>query len=213
MVFRKARLLEKDTDRLENKIIELGLVFKEALDVFFEQGNDGFRTYVDRSDALESEIDRIRKDIEHNLYAGMLIPESRGDLLGLLEALDDVADAVAEVILKFDIENPVLPAKLMPELRKMSVFTTDCIEEVIKAFRSYISSEGQTSVFINKVKFFENEIDSLETSLKREIFEDSGRDLAQKLQLQAFVEKTADISDYAEHVCERLAISVIKRSI
>lgn len=213
MVFRKAKLLEKDTARLEDKIIELGLVFKKALDLFFGQGNDGFRSCVVRSDSLESEIDRIRKEIEHSLYAGMLIPESRGDLLGLLEALDDVADAIAELILKFDIEEPGLPDELIPRLRKMCVFTTDCIEEMIKAFRSYISSDGQTSVFINKVKFFENEIDSLETSLKREIFSADKHDLAEKLQLQGFVEKTADISDYAEHVCERLAISVIKRSI
>ena len=64
------------------------------------------------------------------------------------------------------------------------------------------------------MKFCESEIDRFEESIKRKIF--SGGfidDLAVKLQLRYFIEQTADISDYAEEVCERLAISIVKRSI
>ena len=106
MIFKKTRVLEKDTDKLLTKILDIGMSFREGLNEYFNGRADSFSQYVDKCDALESEVDHIRKDIEHNLYTDMLIPESRGDVLGLLEALDDVVDETADVILKFDIEKP-----------------------------------------------------------------------------------------------------------
>jgi len=96
---------------------------------------------------------------------------------------------------------------------KMAEHTQKAIEELIHAVTAFFTSSQQTTAYIQKVKFYENEIDRLETGMKRKIFSEEIKGLATRLQLRYFIEEMADISDFAEHVCERLAISVIKRSI
>ncbi len=214
MLLRKTKALEKDTDRLLNKILKIGLVFNEAISDYFNKNTESFAHHVKASNDLETEIDQIRKDIERNLYSEMLIPESRGDVLGLLEALDDVADCVEKVILEFDIEKPEVPDFIIPDMLKVAELSRKAIEELIHAVSAFFTNLEQTGTFIQEVKFYENEIDRLEKGMKRKVFNNNGiKDLAVKLQLRYFIEQMADISDFAEDVCERLAISVIKRCI
>ena len=67
---------------------------------------------------------------------------------------------------------------------------------------------------IQEVKFYESEIDRYEESIKRKIFTgETVNELASKLQLKSFVEEAADISDFAETVCDSLAIALVKRSM
>ena len=53
---------------------------------------------------------------------------------------------------------------------KMAEYTSLCIEELIKAVTSFFTGSDQITLYINKVKFYENEIDRLETGMKRKIF-------------------------------------------
>jgi uncharacterized protein Yka (UPF0111/DUF47 family) len=106
MFLQKTKTLEKETEKLLNGILRLGFVLNEAALDYFKSDWENFKHHVDESDRLESEVDHIRKDIELSLYTNMLIPESRGDVLGLLESIDNVADCVEKVILEFDIERP-----------------------------------------------------------------------------------------------------------
>jgi hypothetical protein len=214
MFLKKTKALEKDTDKLLKNILKIGMVLNEAARKYFSSDNEGFKHYVEESDALESEIDKIRKDIELSLYSDMLIPESRGDVLGLLESLDDVADCVEKVILEFDIERPVFPPPLDSDMLEVADLSCKCIEKLVLAVTAFFTNVEETGTYIQEVKFFESAIDRLEESFKRKVF--SGGivdDLAIKLQLRYFIEEVADISDYAEDVCERLTISTIKRSI
>jgi len=214
MFLRKAKALEKDTDKMLKNILKMGMVLNEAAINYFSSDNSGFQHYVKESDALESEVDKIRKDIELSLYSDMLIPESRGDVLGLLEALDDVADCVEKVILEFDIERPVFPEPLDSEMLKIADLSFKCIEKLVLAVTAFFTNVEETGTYIQQVKFYESEIDRLEENFKRRVFDgDLIGDLAVRLQLRYFIEEVADISDYAEDVCERLTISSVKRSI
>ena len=214
MFLRKTRALEKETDKLLKCLLEMGLVLNNAAPVYFRGDMDEFRHYVDESDRLETEVDHIRKDIELSLYSNMLIPESRGDVLGILEALDDVADCIEKVILEFDIERPVFPGTLADDMIKAAEQSYKCIEKLVHAVTAFFTNVEQTESYIQQVKFFESEIDRLEENFKRKVF--GGElvdDLAVKLQLRCFIEEVADISDFAEDVCERLTLSAVKRSI
>ena len=214
MFLQKTKALEKDTEKLLNKILKMGLVMKEAAYAYFEGDFDNFCHFVKESDMLESDVDHIRKDIELSLYSDMLIPESRGDVFRLLEALDDVADCIEKVILEYDIERPVFPDDIVPDMLKVAELTQNCIEKLVHAASSYFINAEKTAGYIQEVKFYESEIDRYEESIKRKIFSSKAiRELAVKIQLRYFVEQTADVSDFAEDVCESLTISHVKRSI
>jgi len=66
--------------------------------------------------------------------------------------------------------------------------------------------------YIHKVYFFEREADQLGEKLRRLIF-GLDIDLAIKAQLKEFGIHLERISDYAQAVCDRLAIYTIKRQL
>lgn len=214
MFLQKTKRLEKDTGKLLNKINRIGLVLNEAAKTYFRGDLENFSHFVKESDKLESDVDHIRKDIELSLYSDMLIPESRGDVFLLLESLDDVADSVESVLREYDIEKPEFPEQIVAEMLQVAELTHRCIEKLVQAVSAYFTSTEKTSSYVQEVKFCESEIDRYEESIKRKIFTGGYiDDLAVKLQLRYFIEETAAISDHAEVVCERLAISIVKRSI
>lgn len=214
MFLQKTIALEQDTEKLLNKILKLGLVLKEAAEAYFKDDMETFHHFVVESDKLESEVDHIRKDIALSLYGDMLIPESRGDVFRLLESLDDVADCIEKVLLEYDIERPQFPSDIAQDMLKVADLSYLCIEKLVQAVSAFFLNFEKTSGYIQEVKFFESEIDRYEESIKRKIF--SGKSverLSERLQLRYFIEQTADISDFAEEVCESLTISIVKRSI
>ncbi len=214
MFMQKTKKLENETKKILNNILEMGLVLKEAAVAYFDGDMDRFRHHVKVSDKLETEVDHIRKDIELSLYTDMLIPESRGDVFRLLESLDDVADSIEKVILEYDIERPDFPEVVIPDMLKVAELSCRCIEKLVQAISAYFTNTEKTSSYIQEVKFYESQIDDYEESIKRKIFNGGLiNDLSVKLQLRYFIEQTADISDYAESVCESLSISTVKRII
>ncbi len=82
-----------------------------------------------------------------------------------------------------------------------------------RAARAFFKEISVVNDYINKVSFFEHEADKLEDIIKSKAFNSIEiENLSRKVQIRYFAERVAKLSDGAEEVCERLAISVIKRS-
>ena len=97
----KSKQLEGDIDGFLDRVTTAGLIFQEGVKAYVIGKKDKFeKNFKDITD-LESDADNIRRDIKHKLYTYMLIPESRGDVLGLLETLDDIVDVCEKVLLNF----------------------------------------------------------------------------------------------------------------
>jgi hypothetical protein len=142
----------------------------------------------------------------------MLIPESRGDVLGLLETTDNVIDATKKVLSHFDVERPQVREFLRPVLLKLARASAQALDNVVRGNRAFFKNQEGVEDFIHKVHFYEHEADQLEEQAKRAIFgaEEIER-LSEKLQLRDFVELIASLSDEAEDVAERLSVYAIKR--
>lgn len=214
MLLKKTKILEKDIEIFLGKIQSINLVCFEAIQEYLKGDQDHFLKHVDTCRELETEIDDIRIEIEHNLYGDMLIPESRGDVLGILETLDDVADTAKEIAVCLDVEKPEFTPDIIEPYLKMARMSRDSVDELIKAVTTFFTHSDLTGGFIKKVNFFEHEIDLLEEELKRQVFANPEIErLSHKMHLRFFIEKLAQLSDDAESVCQRLALSTIKRSI
>jgi len=214
MLLRKTKVLEKDIDLFIGKIQDINLVCHEAVKEYLNGDESHFQQHVATCRTLEAEVDDIRIEIEHNLYGGMLIPESRGDVLGILETLDDVADTAKEIVVGLDIERPEFTESIHDVYLKMASMSRDSVEELVNAVTMFFTNSDLTGGFIKQVNFYEHEIDKLEEELKRRVFADETISrLSHKMHLRYFIEKLAKLSDEAEAVCQRLALSTIKRSI
>ena len=212
-LFDRTRDLEIQIDQFLDALSESAIVFKHAVDVYLTKGyTEEFAQKHEHVDQLESQADRLRRAIEIQLYTQTLIPESRGDVLGLLENLDNIINLIEGVLWSFDIEKPDIPENCKDGFRELVAMTCEAVEAVVLASRAFFRNIEAVGDHGHKVLFFETEADKASTHLKRTIFElELG--IGHKMHLRGFVENIDDVADWAEDVADRLAIYVIKRTV
>ncbi|MEK9724670.1 MAG: DUF47 family protein [Rhodospirillaceae bacterium] len=212
-LFHRTKDLERQIDRFLDALSQSALVFRLAVDVYLAAGcTDEFAEKHQQVDSLESEADGLRRQIEIQLYSQTLIPESRGDVLGLLENLDKIINLIEGVLWSLDIERPVIPDECAEGYRQLVAMSVEAVEAVVLASRAFFRNIEAVGDHNHKVMFYETEADKVSTCLKRQIFAaDVG--LGHKMHLRGFVENIDDIADWSEDVADRLAIYVIKRTV
>ncbi len=90
--------------------------------------------------------------------------------------------------------------------------SSNAVEQLSVAVRSFFRDLAAVNNYIHKVYFFEREADHIGERLRREIF-NLDIELSQKSQLRFFAIHIEKISDYAQVVCDRLSIYAIKRQL
>jgi predicted phosphate transport protein (TIGR00153 family) len=210
LLFKRTKQLEAKIDDYLDMVVSGGLTFRQGVRYYLKGEMEELERCQKEIDALESEADRMRRDIETLLYLKTLIPESRGDVLGLLESSDRVLNMSAETLAQFAVELPMI----LPDVKELYLELTDAsvaaLEAMVAAVRAYFRDLAGVRDHIAKVHFFESEADQVADRLKREVFR-SDAHLSEKQHMRYFALHIEKISDEAEDVCDRLAIATIKR--
>lgn len=212
-LFGRTRNLESQIDEFLDKISESAVMFKLAVKIYMkERANGEFGEKLAAVNTMESEADALRRDIEKALYTYTLIPDSRGDVLGLIETLDQIMGLFEGALWAFDIEEPDIPDDFKPGFRKLTSMVVEAVDALVLGARSFFRAPRNVSDYNHKVMLYEKEADKISTKLKKEIF-GSDLQLAHKTHLRNFVEHIDNIADWAEDVSDRLAIYAIKRTV
>ncbi|MCK4312309.1 MAG: DUF47 family protein [Candidatus Cloacimonetes bacterium] len=205
-------MIESKIDEFLDLISDASLIFQKGVNYYLHGNKEEFENRLKSVSEYERKADEIRVEIERNLYIHTLIPESRGDVLGIMEHTDDVIDIMKETLILFSIESP----ETIPELTELFEEVTEAsiqgVDFMVKAVRAFFKDLQAVYDHIHKVYFYEKEADKIAEKLKRKIFK-SNLELSKKLHLSRFVTSVEKVSDYAEDVCDRLSICVIKRQI
>lgn len=210
----KTKQLEADIEGYLDRVSTSGMIFKEGVKAYIQGNKDKFDKNFSEITSLESEADTVRRDIKHKLYTYMLIPESRGDVLGLLENLDDIVDTCEKVLEQFSIETPNIREFLASDFIELAELSNSAVDEVVKGARAFFREITMVSNYVNKVHFYEHEADDVEEHLKRKAFNSPEiKKFSEKVHMRYFAEKIATVSDVSEAVAERLAVYAIKRKI
>ncbi len=210
-IFQKTRELESQIDEFCDKVDEGALAFKLGIKYYLDGDNAAFEDKLRQVNELESRGDTLRRQVERRLYAQTLIPESRGDVLGLLENMDQILNKCEGAMWQFAIEKPEIPPEFGADFASLGDCVVQSVDALVSGSRAFFRDIDSVSNHVHKVMFFEKEADKVSTKLKIAIFS-SDLDLSRKNQLRSFVEHIDDIADTAEDVSDRLAIYVIKRS-
>jgi len=212
LLFRKTRLLESKMDEFLDITSQASLVLSAGVRAYLEDAQDEFLRRVEQVAKLESRADKLRREIESQLYTDTLLPESRGDVLGLLEHTDRIINQSKSTLKQFDIELPEIPVEAQPHFIKLTEQAVLAVEELVKAIRAFIRDPMAVNNFVHKVYFFEREADSVADTLLREVFR-SNLELSHKNHLRSIAKQIDGLADKAEDVADRLAIFNIKRSV
>ncbi len=212
-LFSHTKELEQKIDALHDKIIEVSMIFKKAVNTFLkEKRSTAYRKSSKEIKIIEHDADVLRRDIENRLYSQNLIPDFRGNVLELVENLDKVINEFDEVAHKFYIEQPDIPEKYHERFKELVAQVCECAENLAMASRAFFYDLSAVRDYSKKVYLLEHDSDKTTASLKEGVFA-SDMELAHKLQLNSFLTEVADIADLAENCIDQLLIYVVKRDI
>ncbi len=213
ILFKSTRELEHRIDEFLDAVSEGLMIFGEGVRHYLEKDGDRFLERIEGVERLEGSADTLRRDIESSLYSQSLIPEHRGDVLGLLESIDDLIDTAKETLNQFRIEQPEIPEAFNDDFNELAETVIKAGEAVLVSTRAFFKNLGAVKDDLHKVYFFEREADRISGRLKMAVFRSADLDLAHKIHLEHFVRHIDDIADEAEGVADRLTISAIKRTL
>jgi predicted phosphate transport protein (TIGR00153 family) len=215
LFFQKAKAIEGDIDKFLENISLAAMTFELGVGEYYHGKIEPFEAHCADIRRLEHESDSLRRNIKITLYRELLIPDARGDVLGLIETLDNVIDNTQKVILHFLIEKPIVWEWLTEDFLELTATAVKAIQELVSASRSFFRDISHVDEHLSRVHYWEHEADTIELRIKKKTFaEDSPIDeFSRKVHMRYFAEKISLLADEAESVAERLEVYTIKRTV
>ncbi len=210
----KVKSLENKIDRYVSIVEQSVLLLEDAVHKYIEDKKELFEDKLNEIQAMEQEADNLRREIKHRLYSDMLIPDARGDVLALLETLDNVTDEAKDVAKHFSIEQPDIYDFVKDDFLELSATCSKAVTEVCAAVRAFFKDFYRVNEHVDKVYYWEHQADQIEERLKRKTFaSDEIEKFSKKVHIRYFAEQISRTADEAEAVADRLAVYAIKRQI
>ncbi len=161
----------------------------------------------------ESAADDVRRDIELVMYSKSVFPESRGDILGLLESMDRIPNQTQHALQMLYSHRITVPETFIDNIEKLLEICRLCIGSLLETVRKLFGKFQSAADAIARVDQLESQADQIENNLIESVFASSEIDDFKKLLLRDLVIKIASITDRAENVAYRIRIIVAKRSV
>ena len=162
---------------------------------------------------LETAADTLRRAIGDCLFSGAYLPQIRGDIFAVIDALDKVPDA-SEACCDFFIgEKPVIPEELRPAFIDVTTESFGSMIELRVAVKALFKPKGDFKKIrehSRTLSIHESRVDDLEWALTVAIFESEELDLSRKRHLKTALDRVCHISDLAENAADRLELAAMK---
>ena len=203
----------KQIDDFLDKVSESGLLFKHGIDYYLKGNIEEFEKKIESITETEHQGDSLRRALEEQLYQQTLIPESRGDVLELLENLDQLLDRFNGALWRFDIERPEISVEFHEDFKELVTCVVEAVEAIVRSSRAFFKDISAVADHMHKVSYWETQSDKISSRLQRKVFRQPELQLSHRMQIRDFVRHVDNIADRAEDVGDRLSIYVIKRSL
>ena len=212
-ILRKRLDISRKTDVFLDKVSESGLLFNLGMDAYLKGNIESFTKKIQDIKKIEHEGDALRRNLEERLYTQSLIPESRGDVLSLLENMDGLLDRFKGALWRFEIERPNIYPELHDDIRELAVCVVESVEAMVRSARAFFKNITTVADHLHKVSHWETQSDKVSTRIQKQIFSKPDLPLSYRMQLRDLIRHVDKIADRAEDVADKLRIFVIKRSL
>jgi|SRR5690554_398880 len=206
--------LEMNIDFYLNCLFKGSNTFLEGVKSYLEDEKEQFDARAKLMIEQEKEADEYLVNIKYVLFRYNLVPNLSADILDLMDSMDSINDIAKEALLDLQVIKPKVDASLVDDFVSIAYKSKKAVETLIKAVRIYLTEFSNVEDFITKTNLYESEVDTLQHNLKVKIFDENLEySLGEKLVLNKFVDKLADLSDLAEQIARKLSVFRFKRSI
>ncbi|NPA47549.1 MAG: TIGR00153 family protein [Thermococci archaeon] len=186
-------------------------VFEKFMDAYLSGDLDAAKDYETVISKLESEADRLRREIERMLYEGAFLPAHRGDYVRLSELVDQVADAAESAAHTLMLAKPHVPDNLEGEIKRLVRSAVETYEILERAVRALNEDVDVALELAKQTEDAEEAADDVEYNVKERIFESEGVTTYAKLVWNQVLIKVGDIADRAEDASDQVMLMAIKR--
>ena len=146
-ILKKRLDISKQFDVFLDKVSESGLLFKSGVDAYLTDNIESFEKKIEDIIEAEHDGDALRRDLEETLYVQTLIPESRGDVLELLENMDALLDRFKGALWKFNIERPELVKEFNDDFRELTGIVVEAVESIVRSSRAFFKNVSSAGIF------------------------------------------------------------------
>lgn len=161
---------------------------------------------------FESKADDIREEVKAMMYGKTLIPESRGDIMGLMEALDLIPGLFQRILYMIQTQELAVPDFIAPEFRDLVSLSLECCDQLRDQIVALFEKTNGMRDLLTSIDTKESHCDHMERGLITKIFK-SDMDPFIKLQLKELILQVGEISDQADRVARRVNIIFMKRRV
>jgi predicted phosphate transport protein (TIGR00153 family) len=187
--------------------LECAIILHETL-INFDQSKISHR--VKEMHKIEHDADIAKHEIMNHLVKEFLPPIEREDITGLTQHIDNVTDAVEDVIIYIDIFNI---QSIPPEILKFSELIVSCcqaLDSALEEFKHFKSSKTIREKII-EINNFEAEGDNLYVDLIRTLYREN-TDPVQLMCWTEIIHRFERCCDKCEDVSDLLETIVMKNS-
>ena len=193
-----------------DNILKVNSLFENLIKEFFLKNYKEVEDLTAKISDLESACDKLRRTTERKIYQETLIPEQRGDVLGMLENLDKIPGQLQGNAHRINTEKPDIHEELHDDFNSLVQNNSTCVKLLISGSKQFFIDPKKTIEDCLLVSKHESTGDKISTKLKNAIFDNNNLDLSQKMHLRYFVEIVDEVASLAEDVADRLIISSVK---
>lgn len=212
--------------RKTNKIKELVGNHTEAVVVCYDKYDEAIRalvngcgrvelgTFTEALRSLESDADRIRRQIIRQLLEGGLVVDSRKSIMHVIEAVDQVADLAEDIIQEIYIQQIHLPEMIHIPLAQMTEVTRHqlmLLVDIVKRIVDKYDDAEMTQITL-EIEELESKVDTLQHDLVQEIYKQD-MPLAEKMQLKEIIDMAGHIADIIEDISDEVEIIMLARKV
>ncbi len=209
--FKKERQLESLIYSYLENIGKIQNHFVKAINICLKAGvSDDFCFLMDQAHKYESRADDLRDEINELMYSRALIPESREDIMDLLERVDAIPRDFEQILNIIRTEKITFPDFLVLDVQELIRVSMESCDLMVKQIDVMIKKKAGVRALLSTIDQNESHCDHIERRMITKIF-DSALEPFTKLQLKELVIVLGEISDQVDRVSKRVNIMTIKR--
>ena len=211
--FKKERQLESLIYSYLENIGKIQNHFVKAMNTYLKGGvSDDFCFLMDQTHKYESRADDLRDEINELMYSRALIPESREDIMDLLERVDAIPRSFEQILNIIRTEKITFPEFLVLDIQELVRLSMESCDLLAKQIDVMLKKKPGIRALMSTIDQNESHCDHIERRIITKLFE-SDLDPLRKMQLKELVIVLGEISDQADRVSKRVNIMTLKRRV
>ena len=212
-LFSKQRQVKALIIRYLEDLRQVQKSFSRAMDNCLDMVRvEDFWALAEETHRFESMADDVREEIKTMMYGKVLLPESRGDIMGLLEAMDQIPRLFEVVLRIIRTQKLAIPELIKDDVRELVSVSLSACDLMNEQMEDLFHRGHRIPELVDIIDRKESQCDLLERQIITALF-DSDLDPFVKIQLKELVVTLGEISDQADRVSKRINIVNLKRRV